>query len=62
MTPEETFHQWLGLGQSWKVGRTESEIEANTFVICVAETDALGAEESQKCGQPVGGYDHPGGP
>jgi transposase len=58
MTPEETFHQLLGLGQSWKVMRTDYEAEQNTFVICVGETEALWAEESQKCGQAVSCYDH----
>src|SRR5208283_5240194 len=58
MTPEATFHQLLGLGQSWKVIRTDYEAEQNTFVICVGETEALWAEESQKCGQAVSCYDH----
>jgi hypothetical protein len=58
MTPEETFHQLLGLGQSWKVMRTDYEAEQNAFVICVGETEALWAEESQKCGQAVSCYDH----
>jgi transposase len=58
MTPEETFHQLLGLGQSWKVLRTEYEEKENTFVICVGETEALWTEESQKCGQAVTCYDH----
>jgi transposase len=58
MRPEETFHQLLGLGQSWKVIRTDYEAEQNTLVICVAETEALWAEESQQCGQAVSCYDH----
>lgn len=58
MTPEETFHQLLGLGQSWKVVRTEFEEKEQTFVICVAETERLWPEESQRCGQEVICYDH----
>ena len=58
VTPEETFEQLLGLGTSWKVARTEYEAERNTFVICVAETQALWPEESAKCGQSVTCYDH----
>lgn len=58
MTVEETFEQLLGLGTSWKVIRTEYEVEHNTFVICVRETESLWAEESAKCGQTVVCYDH----
>jgi transposase len=58
MTPEETFHQLLGLGESWKVIRTEFEAKEQTFVICVQETDRLWREESQGCGQEVTCYDH----
>jgi transposase len=58
MTPEETFHQLLGLGQSWKVVRTEFEQKEQTFVICVEETDRLWPEERQRCGQEVICYDH----
>src|SRR5512140_2100238 len=57
MTPEQTFEQLLGLGASWKVVSTEFEAEKNTFVICVAETEALWPEESAKAGQPVTCYD-----
>ena len=57
-TPEETFHQLLGLGESWRVIRTEYETETNTFVICVEETPKLWEEESAKCGQRVTCYDH----
>lgn len=58
MTPAETFHQLLGLGQSWKVIRTEFEEKEQTFVICVQETDLLWPEERQRCGQEVICYDH----
>ena len=58
MTPEETFHQLLGLGQSWKVVRTEFEEKEQTFVICVEETAELWPGESQRCGQTVICYDH----
>jgi len=58
VTPEETFEKLLGLGSSWKVLRTDYEVERNTFVICVAETEALWPEESSKCGQSVTCYDH----
>jgi transposase len=58
MTPEETFEELLGLGASWKVVSTDYEVERNTFVICVAETEALWAEESAKLGQAVTCYDH----
>jgi len=58
MTPEETFHQLLGLGQSWKVVRTEFEQKEQTFVFCVEETDRLWPEERQRCGQEVICYDH----
>jgi transposase len=37
---------------------TDYEAERNTFVICVAETEALWPEESAKCGQTVICYDH----
>jgi len=58
MTPEETFHQLLGLGESWTVIRTEFEVKEQTFVICVQETERLWPEESQRCGQEVTCYDH----
>jgi transposase len=58
MTPEQTFQQLLGLGASWKVVSTDFEVEQNTFVICVAETEALWGEESAKCRQMVTCYDH----
>lgn len=58
MTPEETFHQLLGLGESWRVIRTEYEAEKNTFVICVEETPKLWEEESRKWQQRVSCYDH----
>ncbi len=58
MTPEQTFEQLLGLGASWKVVSTDFEAGKNTFVICVAETEALWPEESAKCGQTVTCYDH----
>ena len=57
-TPEETFHQLLGLGESWRVVRTEYEAEKHTFVICVEETAKLWEEEAAKCGQRVTCYDH----
>jgi len=57
-TPEETFHQLLGLGESWRVVRTEYEEQENTFVICVEETAQLWVEESRRCGQRVTCYDH----
>jgi len=57
-TPEETFHQLLGLGESWRVIRTEYETKQNTFVICVQETAQLWEEETDKCGQRVTCYDH----
>jgi transposase len=58
MTPEETFHQLLGLGENWRVIRTEYETEENTFVICVEETPKLWEEESAKWKQRVTCYDH----
>lgn len=58
MTPEQTFHQLLGLGEGWQVVRTEYEAENNTFVICVAETPKLWEEESAKWKQRVTCYDH----
>ena len=58
MTPEETFQQLLGLGESWRVVRTEFESTRNTFVICVEETARLWEEESLKCKQRVTCYDH----
>ena len=58
MTPEETFHQLLGLGKSWRVIRTGYEAETDTFVICVKETAALWEEESTKWRQRVTCYDH----
>jgi transposase len=57
-TPEEVFHQLLGLGESWRVIRTEYETDKSTFVICVQETPKLWEEESAKCGQRVTCYDH----
>ena len=32
VTPEETFHELLGLGDSWGLIRTEYEGKNNTFV------------------------------
>jgi transposase len=57
-TPEETFHQLLGLGESWRVIRTEYETKNNTFVICVEETARLWEEETTQWGQRVTCYDH----
>jgi transposase len=57
-TPEETFHQLLGLGESWQVVHTEYEEANNTFVICVEETAKLWEEESTKWKQRVTCYDH----
>jgi transposase len=57
-TPEETFHQLLGLGESWRVIRTNYETETNTFVICVEEPPKLWEEQSAQCGQRVTCYDH----
>lgn len=48
----------MGLGQGWKVVRTEFEQKEQTFVICVEETERLWPEESQRCGQEVSCYDH----
>jgi transposase len=58
MTPEQTFEQLLGLGESWKVVSTDFETERNTFVICITETEALWPAESARCGQKVTCYDH----
>lgn len=58
MTLEQTFGQLLGLGDSWKVVSADFEVEKNTFVICVKETEALWPEESAKSGQAVTCYDH----
>ena len=58
MTPEETFHQLLGLGESWRVIRTKYEAAKNTFVICVEETAKLWEEETGRWGQRVTCYDH----
>ena len=57
-TPEELFHQLLGLGESWRVIRTDFESAKNTFVICVEETPRLWDEETAKCGHRVTCYDH----
>jgi transposase len=57
-TPEETFHQLLGLGESWQVVHTKYEEANNTFVICVEETAKLWEEESLKWKQRVTCYDH----
>jgi transposase len=57
-TPEETFHQLLGLGESWRVIRTDYETSKNTFVICVEETAKLWEEESARWKQRVTCYDH----
>lgn len=57
-TPEELFNQLLGLGESWRVIRTDYETDQNTFVICVEETPKLWDEESAQCGQRVTCYDH----
>lgn len=48
----------LGLGNSWRVAKTEYEDKTGTFVICVEETEHLWPEESRKAGGPVGCYDH----
>lgn len=58
MTPEQTFEQLLGLGASWKVMGTEYETKRQTFVICVAEIEALWSQESARLGEKVTCYDH----
>lgn len=58
MTPEETFSQLLGLGNSWRVVRTEFEEKTSTFVICVEETAELWPQESRRLGTTVACYDH----
>src|ERR1051325_144209 len=58
MTPEDTFHRLLGLGEAWKVIRTDFELAKNTFVIVVQETAKLWEEESRRVGWKVSCYDH----
>lgn len=58
MIPEKTFHQLLGLNESWEVGGVEFKAQENTFVLTVVETDKLWAQESQRLGQKVSCYDH----
>jgi len=50
VAPEEPFEQLLGLGESWRVLRTEYEPEHHTFVICVEETPKLWDEQSARWG------------
>lgn len=57
-TPEEMFHQLLGLGECWRVVRAEYEEKRQTFVICVEETPKLWEQESAVWKQPVSCYDH----
>ena len=54
---EQTFAQLLGLGPSGRVMRTEYEVARNSAVIGLAETAALGAEQTAGCGQPGTYYD-----
>jgi transposase len=58
VTPEDTFHRLLGLGEAWKVISTHYEEPKNTFVIAVEETPQLWEQERRRLEQKVTCYDH----
>lgn len=57
MTPEQLFHELLGLGQQWRVTRCEYTFDEGVR-LWVEETEQLWSGESVAAGQPVRCYDH----
>ena len=51
--PEATFQQLLGLGERWRVVRTEVTPAKNTFVICAAATPTRWEAERARWWQRV---------
>lgn len=60
MTPEQLFHELLGLGRQWRVTRCEFTLAAGLVRLWVEETPELWAYESIAAGEAVGCYDHVG--
>ena len=59
MTPEQLFHELLGLGQQWRVSRCEYTFDEGVR-LWVEETERLWVGESVAAGHPVTCYDHVG--
>jgi hypothetical protein len=58
MTPEELFHELLGLGVQWRVTRCEFEVEEGLVRLWIEETPRLWEAESIASGEAVACYDH----
>ena len=58
MTPEDLFHQLLGLGRQWRVTRCEFTSEGGLVRLWVEETPELWSFESIAAGEAVSCYDH----
>ena len=57
MTPEQLFHELLGLGQQWRVTRCEYAFNEGVR-LWVEETARLWTGGSVAAGHPVTCYDH----
>jgi len=60
MTPEQLFHELLGLGRQWRVARCEFTLEDGLVRLWIEETPELWTLESISAGQAVRCYDHVG--
>jgi transposase len=60
MTPEQLFHELLGLGRQWRVQRCEFSLEDGLVRLWIEETPELWMLESISAGQAVSCYDHVG--
>ena len=60
MTPEQLFHDLLGLGQQWRVVRCEYTFDDGVS-LWIEETERLWKGESVAAGQQVTCYDHVSG-
>jgi transposase len=60
MTPEALFHQMLGLGEEWRVGRCEFDAVEGEVRLWVEELPKLWEEEGVRQKQEVRPYDHVG--
>lgn len=58
MTPEDLFHELLGLGRQWRVTRCEFTAEGGLVRLWVEETAELWSLESIAAGEAVSCYDH----
>src|ERR1019366_6128210 len=60
MTPEQLFHELLGLGRQWRVTRCEFTLEDGLVRLWIEETPELWTLESINAGEAVSCYDHVG--